>query len=64
MFFLIVGIESDLVVEEGGCRDKEKFCDCLCFLKVFVLFDVLCDLFSEEIFEVYYNLMEIMLVVV
>lgn len=58
------GIESDLAVEEGGCRDKEKFCDCLRSLKALALPDVLRDLSSEEIFEAHHNLTEITSVVV
>ena len=56
--------ESNLAVEEGSCRDKEKFCDCLRSLKDLALPDVLRDLSSEEIFEAHHNLTEITSVVV
>lgn len=59
-----VGTESSLAVEEEGCRDKEKFCDCLRSLKDLASPDVLRDLSSEEIFEAHHNLTEIMSVVV
>ena len=58
------GTESNLAVEEGGCRDKEKFCDCLRSLKDLAIPDVLRDLSSEEIFEAHHNLTEITSVVV
>ena len=58
------GTESNLVIEEGGCRDKEKFCECLRSLKDLALPDVLRDLSSEEIFEAHHNLTEITSVVV
>ena len=63
-FSSTAGTESNLAVEEGGCRDKEKFCDCLRSLKDLALPDVLRDLSSEEIFEAHHNLTEIMSVVV
>lgn len=58
------GTESSLAVEDEGCRDKEKFCDCLRSLKDLASPDVLRDLSSEEIFEAHHNLTEIMSVVV
>lgn len=58
------GTENNLVVEEGQCRDKEKFCESLRYLKDLALPDVLRDLSSEEIFEAHHNLTEITSVVV
>lgn len=58
------GNENNLVVEEGKCRDKDKFCVSLRYLKDLALPDVLRDLSSEEIFEAHHNLTEITSVVV
>lgn len=64
MLLTTAGTESNLADEEVGCRDKEKFCDCLRSLKDLESTDVLRDLSSEEIFEAHHNLTEIMSVVV